>query len=129
MSPKSTGLTDTQINRLSRQVEATEGMQIFQPGLNLQAHADEMTNGRLPTEVFGEDAPIAPEQITPEDELSKALRKELGMDQLIVDDLKTRKAKFTHDAFLVERLDIYRDALIKAHKAGSEIVFCIDILS
>jgi len=79
------------------------------------------------TGVIGDDIATVPDQITSEDELLTRVQKDLAFYHMVIDELDTITAKLTHDAFLLTKLDAYRDALIEVRNACFEILFCIDI--
>jgi hypothetical protein len=127
MTTRVHGLTQTHINKLVEQIEAVGSIRIDQLRVDQETLRNDISSNNVQTEVILEDTGTAPVQITPEDELSKRMRKELAFYQMAVDELDITTIKLTQDTFLLKKLDAYRDALINVRDACFEILFCIDI--
>jgi hypothetical protein len=119
-------LTQTQINRLTEQIESV-GSRVDQLMIGSDAPSTAIDHSNVQTGVVGKTAATVLGPITSEDELSKRMQKELSFYQMIVDDIDMTMAKPTFDAFILQRLDAYREALCKARNACFEILFCLDI--
>ena len=128
MTPRVHEMTQAQINRLvAEQIEAEGSMRVDQLMLDRDTRGYGMNRSNVRTEVVGRGAATVSDPTTPEDELLKRMQKELALYQMIIDDLDMAMAKLTYDKFIIQRLDVYRDALCKVRNACFEVLFCIDI--
>ena len=121
-------LQQVHIDRLVEQIEAVGNMStgpLMVDTTKVLSH--EVGGSSVFTGIIGDDIATIPDQVISEDELLQRVQKELAFYNVVVDELDTIATQLTRDAFLLAKLDAYRDALIKARNACFEILFCIDI--